>query len=107
LVLGLGREGECRDILEYSKQFKLSGHPACKKQLVVCTRQFVTAVLQEPPSLKGGRGLEHHFPHLYSQVGIGVTVTVDVHNDGGVVLGGVVVLDVVDEVVVVETGGGT
>lgn len=51
--------------------------------------------------------MEHHFPHLYSQVGIGVTVTVDVHNDGGVVLGGVVVLDVVDEVVVVETGGGT
>jgi len=23
---------------------------------------------------------------LYSQVGVGVTVTVDVHNDGGVVL---------------------
>jgi hypothetical protein len=32
-------------------------------------------------SSKEGRGAEHQFPHLYSQVGVGETVTVDVQKD--------------------------
>jgi len=31
--------------------------------------------------LKEGRGAEHQFPHLYSQVGVGETGTVDVQRD--------------------------
>ena len=40
--------------------------------------QAETAFAQELLSLKSGRGAEHHFPHLYSQVGVGVTMEVDV-----------------------------
>ena len=49
--------------------------------------------------MKGGSGLEHHFPHLYSQLGVGDTVTVEVQRDAvvfvDVVAGFVVVQDVV------------
>lgn len=48
--------------------------------------------------MKSGNGVEHHFPHLYSQVGAGgLTVYVAVHKDAdvvdgfGVVVGGLVV----------------
>ena len=60
--------------------------------------------------MKVGRGLEHQFPHLYSQVGVGETVTVEVQRDAvvlvdevegrGVVVGFVVVQDVVGVVFV-------
>lgn len=93
---------------ENSKQFRLSGNPACKKQEASCTLQAATALEQELGSLKGGRGLEHHFPHLYSQVGVGDTVTVDVQREavvlvlvlvvvGGVVVGFEVVVQLVDD----------
>jgi hypothetical protein len=108
--------------LENWKQFKLSGKPAEAKQDANWTLQEETAFKQDGPSLKGGRGLEHHFPHLYSHVGAGAaTVTVDVHREtlvlvdevvgggGGVVTGVVLdfdelvlsvdLLDVVQEVV--------
>ena len=38
-------------------------------------------MLQELESEKLGKGLEHQFPHEYSQVGIGETVVVTVHDD--------------------------
>lgn len=62
--------------------------------------------------MKGGRGLEHQLPHLYSQVGDGETVTVEVQRDavvlvdevvggGGVVVGFVEVVQGFDDVEVV------
>ena len=77
--------------------------------------QLLAAVLHDGLSEKGGSGFEHQPPHLYSQVGVGEMVVVDVHRDtvllvvevGDVVLGGVeldgVELGVV-EVVEVEVG---
>lgn len=57
--------------------------------------QFETAVLQSFWLENGGRGFEHHFPHLYSQVGAGGgRVMVDVHK-ADVVLGVVITLVVV------------
>jgi hypothetical protein len=57
--------------------------------------------------VKAGRGLEHHFPHLYSQVGAGEIVTVDVQREAVVLVLVVVVVggDVTgfDVVLVVET----
>lgn len=60
--------------LENSKQFMLSGNPAFAKQDVVWIKQEDTALMQESLSPKAGSGLEHHFPHLYSQVWVGATV---------------------------------
>lgn len=90
--------------LENSKQFKLSGKPACKKQEATCTLQEEKAVQQESESVNAGIGLEHQFPHEYSQVGVGVVVYVEVQRDAVVfvevvdVVGG----DVVDTMLVVE-----
>jgi hypothetical protein len=50
--------------------------------------------------LNEGRGFEHHFPHLYSQVGSGAIVVVDVHKET-VVVALVVVVEVIGGVVVV------
>lgn len=49
----------------------LSGKPAFRKQDATCTEQEATAVQQEFLSVNLGMGLEHHFPHLYSQGGAG------------------------------------
>ena len=40
----------------------------------------------DPWSEKGGSGFEHHLPHWYSQVGVGVDTIVDVHRDAVVLL---------------------
>jgi hypothetical protein len=56
--------------------------------------QLAAAVVHDGWSEKGGRGFEHHEPHLYSQVGVGDTVTVEVHRD-------TLFVDVVDVVDVV------
>jgi hypothetical protein len=61
-----------------------------------------TAFKQSSLLLKGGRGCEHQFPHLYSQVGDGVSVIVFVQSEAVVV---VVVVVVVGEVVVVVVVG--
>jgi len=57
-------------------------------------------------SLQVGRGVEHQLPHLYSQVGVGVTVYVEVQREAVVlvveVVGGGGLLVVVQLVV----GGG-
>ncbi len=54
-------------------------------------------------SLQVGRGVEHQLPHLYSQVGVGVTVYVEVQREAVVLVvevvgggggGGVDVLEV-------------
>jgi hypothetical protein len=82
------------------KQFRESGQPACRKQDVSWIAQFETAMEHSFLLVKGGRGLEHHFPHLYSQVGVGEMVVVDVQRE-------TVGLDVVvttGVVVVVTTG---
>ena len=39
-------------------------------------------MLQELESEKLAKGLEHQFPHEYSQVGVGDMVVVTVHDDG-------------------------
>lgn len=61
--------------LENWKQFKLSGKPAFRKQEAICIEQVEKAAKQELLSEKLGSGLEHHLPHLYSQVGVGEVVT--------------------------------
>ena len=43
---------------------------------------MLAAVVQESLSEKGGRGLEHQLPHLYSQVGVGEMVVVEVQREG-------------------------
>lgn len=48
--------------------------------------------MHEVLSLQFGSGFEHQFPHLYSQVGVGDTVVVDVQRDAVVL---VVVVEVV------------
>lgn len=87
----------------------LSGKPACTKQEANWTLQAATALPQELLSVKGGRGLEHHLPHLYSQVGLGDIVTVEVQREAvvlvDVVVGGagvVVGFDVVEQLVDLE-----
>jgi len=95
-----------------SKHFRFSGNPAFKKHDTFCTAQAETAFAHELWSLKSGSGLEHHFPHLYSQVGAGgVTVTVEVQRDtvveGFEVVDGFEVVEgfeVVDGGAVVEVG---
>ena len=88
----------------------LSGKPACKKQEANWTLQAATAFPQELESVKGGRGPEHHFPHWYSQVGVGEIVIVEVQRDAvvlvvGEVVGGVVGFDVVQGLDVVGNVG--
>jgi hypothetical protein len=63
------------------KQFRLAGNPASRKQDATWMRQFDAAVLQELESEKPANGFEHQLPHWYSQVGVGVTVVVTVHDD--------------------------
>ena len=47
-----------------------------------CTAQFEADVEHDEWSEKGRRGFEHHLPHWYSHVGVGVdTMTVEVHSD--------------------------
>ena len=46
-----------------------------------CTAQLAADVVHDGWSEKGGSGFEHHFPHEYSQVGVGVDTTVEVHSD--------------------------
>lgn len=93
--------------LAYSPQLRDSGNPACKKQEASWTEQAETALKQEPWSVQVGRGLEHHLPHWYSQVGVGETVTVEVQREAVVFVVVVQVvegleLDVVEEVEEVE-----
>jgi hypothetical protein len=81
----------------YSKQFSEAGKPAPRKHEASWTAQLLAAVLHDGLSENGGSGFEHQLPHLYSQVGVGEIVVVDVHRDavllvvevGDVVLGGV------------------
>lgn len=84
------------------KQFKESGKPALRKQEATWTAQALCAVEQPFASENSGMGVEHQFPHLYSQVGVGVTVVVFVQSDGlvEVVVTTVEVVFVEDEVVV-------
>jgi hypothetical protein len=101
--------------LENSKQFMLLGNPAFEKHDAVCSTQDETASRQESLSVKTGRGVEHQFPHLYSQVGVGPTVYVDVQRDAVVFVvdvagfvdeGFAVVVQLVDMVELrVELGG--
>lgn len=56
------------------------------KQAKTCTAQFAADVPQDPWSENGGNGFEHHLPHWYSQVGVGVDTIVDVHRDTVVLL---------------------
>lgn len=72
--------------LENSKQSKLAGKPAWRKQDATCTLQEEKAAKQEFESLKAGIGVEHQFPHLYSQVGVGVVVNVEVQRDAVVLV---------------------
>jgi hypothetical protein len=74
-----------------------SGQPALKKQEAIWILQEDHAVRQLASSVKSGRGVEHHFPHLYSQVG-GVT-TVAVQMAGPVAVEVVVVTVELAEVV--------
>jgi hypothetical protein len=60
--------------LENSKQFKLAGKPAWRKQDATCTLQDEKAAKHELESVKVGIGVEHQFPHEYSHVGMGVVV---------------------------------
>jgi hypothetical protein len=43
--------------------------------------QLLAAMRHDLESENGGSGFEHQSPHLYSQVGVGDTVIVDVHKD--------------------------
>ena len=79
-----------------------------RKQSAIWRIHSATATWQLGLSVKGGRGLEHHFPQLYSQVGVGVTVA-ETHLVGEVDEVVVVVLlvievvkDVVEDVDVLE-----
>lgn len=64
---------------EKSKQLKLPGKPACKKQAESWTSHEEEAVQQVVESLKVGSGFEHQLPHLYSHVGVGeVTILLNV-----------------------------
>jgi hypothetical protein len=51
------------------------------KQEATWTVQDDQAERQEFLSVNFGIGLEHHLPHLYSQVGVGEVVTVDVQRE--------------------------
>lgn len=83
------------------KQSKEAGNPAVRKQEAICTVQAATAVLHDFESVKGGIGLEHHFPQVYSHVGgVGDTAYVDVQSVGVGVGVGVEV-----ELVVLDGGG--
>ena len=63
-------------------------------------KQFPAAALQLFLSVYGGRGLEHHFPTLYSQVGgTGTLVETEVHK---LTFDVVVVVTVVAGLVVVD-----
>lgn len=62
--------------LANSKHWRASGHEFVKKQSATWSRHEDTALPQDALSLKTGKGLEHHFPHTYSQVGTGA---IDVH----------------------------
>ncbi|MCJ1467371.1 hypothetical protein MMC07_005995 [Pseudocyphellaria aurata] len=62
--------------LANSKHWSASGHEFVKKQSATWSRHEDTALPQDALSLKTGKGLEHHFPHAYSQVGTGA---IDVH----------------------------
>jgi len=77
----------------------LSGKPACKKQEANWTWQAATALPHELEAEKGGRGLEDHFPHLYSQLGGGEAVTVAVQRETVVLVVGDVVEGVLGDVV--------
>jgi hypothetical protein len=67
----------------------------------------LTAVRQDLASLKSGIGVEHQFPQLYSQVGVGEVTIVVVQRDADVlvVVVGLRVEDVDRELVVLDPGG--
>lgn len=56
-----------------SKHWRDSGHGLEKKQSATWSMQEDTALAHAVSSLKTGKGLEHHFPQAYSQVGAGKT----------------------------------
>ena len=58
------------------KHWRAAGHEFVKKQSATWSKQEDAALPQDVSSLKKGRGLEHHFPLAYSQVGAGA---MDVH----------------------------
>lgn len=94
----------------YLKQSRLAGNPAFRKHDVNWTAQLAAEVLQLTASVNLASGLEHQFPHLYSQGGVGIIVVVEVQRDGdgvgvgvGVGVGDRVEDDDEDE----ETTGGT
>jgi len=72
--------------VENWKQLRLSGNPACRKQDASWTEHEEKADQQEFWSVQDGRGLEHQFPHLYSHVGLGETVTVEVQREAVVLV---------------------
>jgi hypothetical protein len=57
-----------------AQQSRFAGNPACRKQDRSWILHCPTALRHEVASEKLGRGVEHQFPHLYSQVGVGLTV---------------------------------
>jgi hypothetical protein len=75
------------------------GKPASSRQAVNWTAQEPAAVKHEFLSVNVGIGFEHQLPHLYSHVGVGTMLVVEVQRealvfvvDGEVVVG----FDVVD-----------
>lgn len=62
--------------LANSKHCRASGQELVEKQSATWRRQEDTALPQPGLSLKTGKGLEHHFPHSYSQAGTG---TLEMH----------------------------
>lgn len=59
--------------LANSKHWRASGNELEKKQSATWSRQEDAALPHDALSLKRGKGLEHHFPTAYSQVGAGAT----------------------------------
>lgn len=57
-----------------SKHSREAGNPAFRKQEATCTVQAPTAVAHDFGSVNGGIGVEHHFPQVYSHVGVGEMV---------------------------------
>lgn len=83
------------------KHSSAPGHPACLKQADTWRKQLTWLGKQDCGESQSGKGEEHHLPHLYSQVGGRVTVSLQMEE---------VVVEVVFVVVIdggeVVVGGG-
>lgn len=84
----------------YLAHCRLAGQPAERKQSAICRIHSATAILQLGWSEKIGRGLEHHLPQPYSQVGVGAAMETHLVDEVvDLVDEGVVFVDVVNEAV--------